>query len=175
VINTSLFSDPSDALDLHQEHLVWIEQRLHYARHLCVAQQIFVFGHHPWFLYDEDEQPSTMSGASYIANQDQWIPDSYFHIPLQYRRKILDLFHQYNVTAAFAGHFHQNLVSRTNHGMHMIITSSLSMILESTGKSTLSVAEPSSRGIRVVHVVAKTARHHGTTDLFRHEFHPLMD
>jgi hypothetical protein len=148
VVNTNLFSEPSDAQDLFQSQLVWLEDRLKYARSKD-AKSIFVFGHHPWFLYDEREDAEDMAG--YTPFLHFRIPDSYFHIPKKYRSRAMQLFEENNVSAAFAGHFHQNLVSRSSFGMEMIITSSLSCLLESTGRPK-DFDEPQTRGMRIVTV-----------------------
>lgn len=160
VLNTALFSNPSGAEDLYRKQLAWLEGRLHYAR-VKGAELIFVFGHHPWFIYSEDEKTIDLDGAS--AFPVEWvgtglgggagdiIPDKKFHVPEQYRRSVMELFKEYGVNAAFAGHFHQNHVSRSSFGMEMIITSSLSMVFESTGIPQ-DFDEPKTRGIRIVEV-----------------------
>jgi hypothetical protein len=108
-----------------------------------------VFAHHPWFLYDEDEDPEALTGASPYpeewlistsptsvnSNNTQSFPDSYFSMPKRYRCQALELFKAYNVDACFSGHFHQNLISKTRWGMDMIITAPLSVVFESTGKT----------------------------------------
>lgn len=155
VLNTSLFNDPTTAQDLYTEQLEWLEARLVYASG-HTASHIFVFGHHPWFLYRDDETDEDLVGleSPYPAEwgpQEKGIPDSYFHIPIEYRTRVMELFRQHKVSAAFSGHFHQNLVSKSSFGMDMIVTSSLSMVLESTGKPA-GFDEPNTRGIRVVTV-----------------------
>jgi serine/threonine-protein phosphatase CPPED1 len=165
VVNSALFSDPSDATDLYSAQLEWLEQRLRYAR-CCGARNIFVFSHHPWFLYDEDEEPKDLTGSSPLPNWNTSVPDSYFPIPQPYRQAALDLFRTYGVSAAFSGHFHQNVVSKASFGMEMIVTGSLSMVLESSGNPN-SQEEPKSQGFRLVHV-----RHDipGGPSKFRHSF-----
>lgn len=101
-----------------------------------------VFGHHPWFLYDEEEDPESLTGASPYPKEwqsssrpsNQTFPDSYFSMPKKYRSEAMELFRKYNVAACFSGHFHQNLVSKTRWGMDMIITGPLSVVFDSTGK-----------------------------------------
>lgn len=148
VLNSSLFSDSSGAPDLYEAQFQWLRERLVYAR-TRHATSILVFGHHPWFLYDENEEAADMTGSSPFKGD--LVPDSYFHITKAIRQPILELFREYNVTAAFAGHFHQNLVSKTSFGMDMIITSSLSVVFESTGRPK-GFKEPNVRGIRIVDV-----------------------
>ena len=102
---------------------------------------LIVFGHHPWFLYDEDEEPESLTGASPYPPEwqssspsNQTFPDAYFSMPKKYRSQALELFQKYNVNACFSGHFHQNLISKTRWGMDMIITAPLSVLFNSTGK-----------------------------------------
>ena len=160
VVNSNLFSDPSGAFDLYEEQLEWLEDRLKYAQSQQ-ASHIFVFGHHPWFLYHDDETAEDLKGQECPfpiewgpppANGPTGFPDSYFPIPLERRRKVLQLFEQYKVTAAFSGHFHQNLISKSSFGMDMIITSSLSLVFESTGIPKDFDEPRNKRGLRVVNV-----------------------
>lgn len=159
VLNSVLFSDPSGAPDLFQEQLEWLEDRLRYARDHDAAN-IFVFGHHPWFLYREDETSEELKGFSPFPQEwgmasKNGIPDSYFHVQKEYRDMALSLFRKYGVSAAFSGHFHQNQISKTSWGMDMIITAPLSMVLESTGKprpKNGDKEEKNARGVRIVDV-----------------------
>ena len=146
VLNNVLFIDPSGAKRIYNAQLRWLEDRLKYAQD-HQAKQVFVFAHHPWFLYDEEEDPESLTGASPYPKE--WkstpkknapnddipsFPDSYFSMPKRYRFHALDLFRKYSVTACFSGHFHQNLLSKTTWGMDMIITAPLSVVFESSGK-----------------------------------------
>lgn len=159
VLNTSLFANPTGAPDLYQQQLQWLEDRLEYATQRR-ATNIFVFGHHPWFLYREDETSEELNGYSPFPNE--WgsrddlggrtsEKDGYFHIPLPYRQQALRLFEKYHVSAAFSGHFHQNLIAQTSFGMEMIVTGPLSLVFESTGIPE-DLTEPKTRGLRVVRV-----------------------
>lgn len=163
VLNTALFKNSSGAPEMFDIQLQWLIGRLQYAKHNN-ASHIFVFGHHPWFLYDEndDSENGTLPGETPLAEfgMEGSIPDAYFIIPIDMRKKVLRLFQQYGVTAAFAGHFHQNMVSQTSFGMQMITTSSLSVILKSTGVPK-TFDEPKTRGMRIVKVAKDGAfRHH---------------
>merc|ERR1712086_1091356 len=63
MLNNCLFFDPSGAPELYDKQLQWLEDRLLYAnRH--GANHIFVFGHYPWFLYDEEENMDTVKSKS---------------------------------------------------------------------------------------------------------------
>eukprot|EP00536_Pseudo-nitzschia_multiseries_P011739 jgi/Psemu1/260100/estExt_Genewise1Plus.C_4130075 len=174
-VNTTLFSDPSGdevTEEMARDQFRWVEERLKEARATkCQPNDeaiIFVFGHHPWFLYDENEEPENMTGFCEWNNTQ--IPDGYFVIPKERRIILLELFRRYGVSASFSGHFHQNLVSETSFGMKMIITAPLAAILESTGKKekkkeqteNLILDEPDTQGVRVVEVLDDGS--------FRHEF-----
>jgi hypothetical protein len=149
VLNNVLFVDRSGAERIFNTQLRWLENRLQYARDHQAAN-IFVFAHHPWFLYDEEEDPEKLTGVSpypkdWLASEEgetpaldsasvASFPDSYFSMPKKSRAQALELFREYNVKACFSGHFHQNLVSKTRWGMDMITTAPLSVVFESTGK-----------------------------------------
>jgi serine/threonine-protein phosphatase CPPED1 len=152
VLNSALFSDPTDAKPLYTTQLQWLERQLIYATKYA-AGNIFVFSHHPWFLYSEDEDSEDLTGRSYFepGKTDQYISDSYFPIPKQYRRQVMDLFRRHNVSASFSGHFHQNVVSQSSFGMEMIITGGLSMVLDSTGNPNVR-NEVQTQGFRIVTV-----------------------
>jgi 3',5'-cyclic AMP phosphodiesterase CpdA len=168
VVNSSLFNDPSGAEHLYKEQLQWLEDRLRHAvEHK--AGNIFVFSHHPWFLYQDDEESDDLKGISPFGEDS--VPDGYFHIPAKFRKKVMELFRDYQVTACFSGHFHQNLVSKSSFGMDMIVTSSLSVVLESTGIPK-DFDEPKTRGYRIVRVQPDPAGGRGT---FQHQFVSLPD
>jgi hypothetical protein len=162
--------DPSGAPDAYNEQLAWLEGQLKYAQSQQ-ATHIFVMGHHPWFLYNQDESSLDLTGESPYPNEWGTRPygfgDAYFHIPLERRRLVLELFQQYKVTAAFAGHFHQNWTTKTTFGMDMIITSSLSLVFRSTGIPA-GFDEPQTRGLRLVQVSS-------TPGQFMHKFISLQE
>lgn len=168
VLNSSLFGDPSLAEELYQEQLQWLQERLEYAT-AHKARQIFVFSHHPWFLYHEEEEPQDLEGVcpfpqEWNRPEEDGFYDYYFHIPKQHRKRVLALFQTHKVKACFSGHFHQNSLSKASWGMDMIVTAPLSMVFESTGKPSSS--EKNARGVRVVQVDT-------TTDSFVHHFETL--
>lgn len=175
VLNSSLFSDPSAAFDSYTAQLHWLEERLRYAteQHNNKKQarnMIFVFSHHPWFLDNENEDAEDLLGKSPFSpgssGKVQYIPDGYFHIPRLYRKPVMDLFRKYGVSAAFSGHFHQNLVTKSSFGMEMIVTGSLSVVLDSN-RNPNDRQEPRTQGIRIVHVEHDPSGGPGT---FHHHF-----
>lgn len=154
-LNNVLFTDPSDAMDMYEEQLKWLEERLEYAaKHKAV--QIFVFGHHPFFLYSENEDVDDLKdhGSPFPkewGESDKIFSDAYFSIPKKYRMNAMRLFEKFKVSACFSGHFHQNLVSKASFGMDMIVTAPLSIVFESNGKPKQT--EDNAMGIRLVEVV----------------------
>mmetsp|Transcript_17681 Transcript_17681/g.49079 ORF Transcript_17681/g.49079 Transcript_17681/m.49079 type:complete len:341 (+) Transcript_17681:506-1528(+) len=155
-LNSTLIANHSQAEDLYQDQLKWLQERLAYATEKN-ARHIFVFSHHPWFLFHEDEdETKDLTGHSRIpapgSKTEFWdIPDSYFVMPKRHRMVYMDLFRKHKVKAAFCGHFHQNWVAKTSFGMDMIVTGSLSVLLKSTSSSE-DAAEPNVQGIRIVDV-----------------------
>lgn len=165
VLNNVLFNDPTSAIDLFEEQVQWLKGRLQYANQYN-ANQIFIFAHYPWFIYNEDEDETDMKGKSPIpkewgpSNPDEGFEDSYFHIKKKYRQIALSLFRTYKVSACFSGHFHQDNVSKTNwpQPMHMITTAPLSLVFETDAKPRKEMNY--GRGFRVVEVKGKTFTHH---------------
>jgi hypothetical protein len=93
VLNTNLFSDSSLVPDLLQEQLQWLQDRLEaVTTGSNKPSHIFVFGHHPWFLYRDDETAGEMKGISPLppnwGSGAPFIADSYFHIPLEKRKRV---------------------------------------------------------------------------------------
>jgi len=182
-LNNVLFTNPDGAEEMFREQLQWLEERLGYAaRH--EAAQIYVFAHHPWFLYNEEEDSDNFTpgiGSSFPPEWDDGsgrfdgkvFPDEYFSVPKKYRKLAMDLFRQYQVSACFSGHFHQNLVSKSSFGMDMIITGPLSMVFDSSGKPFQ--LEPNGRGIRVVEVSVDLDKKNRTigSGSFTHHFEAI--
>ena len=168
VLNTNLFSNHSGAPDLYEAQFRWLEHRLTFA-HAKHPDHIFVFGHHPWFIYHDQEESEDMEGASKFPREwigtglgggtEQPIPDRKFHICRRYRDRVMNLFRDYHVRACFAGHFHQNHVAWSSFGMEMVITSSLSMVFESSGIEATATEPKGVRGVRVVEVQQKAYQH----------------
>jgi 3',5'-cyclic AMP phosphodiesterase CpdA len=102
VLNSSLFTAPEQVADEAAAQLAWLEHELERAG-ATRAQQIAVFMHYPLFLRHADE------------------PDSYFNIPTETRQILLGLFERYQVSAVFAGHYHQNAYGRAGK-LQMITT-----------------------------------------------------
>jgi len=174
ILNNVLFNNPDGAMDIFEDQLKWLEDRLQYANKFRAAQ-IFVYAHHPWFLYHEEEEDADLKGG--IPMPSEWVEkndklknvvmsDAYFSVPKIQRKIALDLFRQYNVTACFCGHFHQNVVKKTSWGMDMIVTGPISMTLESTSNKD---STETGRGIRIVDVTLDGERNVGG-GYFSHRF-----
>ncbi|MEO6684173.1 MAG: metallophosphoesterase [Ginsengibacter sp.] len=73
-------------------------------------KHIMVFMHHPWFLEKADE------------------PNQYFNIPLNTRKKYLDLFKANDVKYLFSGHYHRNAFG-TDGELQMVTTGPVGMPL----------------------------------------------
>jgi 3',5'-cyclic AMP phosphodiesterase CpdA len=88
VTNTVVWQHPERVPTEWEAQLDFLERSLRNAYRR--SKHILVFGHHPLFVVSPDE------------------PDSYWNIPLERRRLILDLLHTYGVRAFFCGHWHRN-------------------------------------------------------------------
>lgn len=102
VLNSSLIHSPQGAPEDFEKQKSWLKAELEKARQ-STAPHIVVFQHHPFFLERGDE------------------PDQYFNIPLERRKPLLELFHQYSVRYLFAGHYHRNAQGRDGE-IEMITT-----------------------------------------------------
>eukprot|EP00172_Hildenbrandia_rubra_P002225 Plantae.Rhodophyta-Hildenbrandia_rubra.ctg29280.p1 GENE.Plantae.Rhodophyta-Hildenbrandia_rubra.ctg29280~~Plantae.Rhodophyta-Hildenbrandia_rubra.ctg29280.p1 ORF type:complete len:307 (-),score=64.69 Plantae.Rhodophyta-Hildenbrandia_rubra.ctg29280:1254-2174(-) len=139
VCNTCLYNDASKAEKEFQEQERWLRDVLG-KRH----EPTFIFGHHPWFLYEDDEENDLEGFSLYKGAQ---CPDAYFHIAKEKRMAVLKLFEEAGVQAMFGGHWHQNKCSKAKSGMEMIITSALG--------AQLGMDKP---GFRLVTVSPKSTR-----------------
>jgi serine/threonine-protein phosphatase CPPED1 len=153
VLNSNLYYDKSNAPYLFDEQHAWVEERLKYAR-AHNARRIFVYAHHPWFMDNENDADASLTGGSPIFGGKVVIPDAYFFVKYEARRELMQMFKDYGVTACFAGHYHQNLISRSTWGMPMIVTGPLcNWLLESNAKDIErkeNITEAA--GLRIVHV-----------------------
>jgi serine/threonine-protein phosphatase CPPED1 len=153
-LNTNLYNDHSQTETLYTLQHRWLESCLESVQEMK-PDQIFLFGHHPWFLVHEEETDEEITGQNTLPNQpNKTIPDSYFHIPLEWRRDVMRMCREYKVTACFAGHYHQNLITRSSWGMPLIVTGAIcNFNMQSTMKD-LAIPEHSIQdaGVRVVTV-----------------------
>ena len=125
VLNSSLIAAPEQAQAEAGRQEEWLKGELAKARPDGVRYRV-IFQHHPSFLESADE------------------PDQYFNIPLESRKKYLDLLLKYGVHDVFAGHYHRNALAQTD---------SLRMVTSGPVSKPLG-ADPS--GIRVVIVREST-------------------
>jgi predicted phosphodiesterase len=89
VINSTLYSDPSKALQEQEAQEAWFGRQLAEAKGQS-PRHLLVFQHHSWFLKGADDK------------------DGYFTIPQARRKPALALMKEAGVRAAFAGHYHGN-------------------------------------------------------------------
>jgi 3',5'-cyclic AMP phosphodiesterase CpdA len=89
VLNSSLISAPSKAQADADRQEAWLREELTKAR-ASGARHIVVFQHHSWFLENPNE------------------PTQYFNIPIEQRKRYLDMLKSAGVRYVFAGHYHRN-------------------------------------------------------------------
>lgn len=93
VLNSSLIAAPGKAQAEADRQDRWLRTELELAR-ASGARHVVVFQHHSWFLEQPDE------------------PTGYFNVPLDTRRRYLDLLKASGVRYVFAGHYHRNAYGR---------------------------------------------------------------
>jgi 3',5'-cyclic AMP phosphodiesterase CpdA len=93
VLDSSVISAPGKVHSEAEAQEEWLKAELDRARR-SNARHIVVFQHHSWFLETSDE-----------ASQ-------YFNVPIEARRRYLDLLKASGVRYVFAGHYHRNSYGR---------------------------------------------------------------
>lgn len=93
VIDTSVISAPGKVQSDADAQEAWLKAELVRAR-ASDARHVVVFQHHSWFLEKADE------------------PSQYFNMPLDARRRYLELLKASGVRYIFAGHYHRNAFGR---------------------------------------------------------------
>ncbi|MEO8099896.1 MAG: metallophosphoesterase [Acidobacteriota bacterium] len=129
VLNSSMISAPGKVGGAAAEQEAWLKSELRAAK-ASGAQHVVIFQHHSWFLEKADE------------------PAQYFNIPLEQRRRYLDLLKASGVKYVFAGHYHRNAYGKDGD-LEMITNGPVSRPLGD------GVA-----GMRVVEVHAGRIEHH---------------
>jgi len=102
VLNSSLMQHPEKAPGEAAQQEAWLLSQLEKIRSEG-ARHVAVFQHIPFFLERVDE------------------PDQYFNIPMETRKKYLDLLVKYGVHNVFAGHYHRNASGQTD-SLRMVTT-----------------------------------------------------
>jgi 3',5'-cyclic AMP phosphodiesterase CpdA len=87
VLNTVVIDHPENVEDEYAEQLAFIEFELARSEE---RSHTILLGHHPLFIESADED------------------DSYWNIPIERRRTLLELVHRHGIEIAFAGHWHRN-------------------------------------------------------------------
>jgi 3',5'-cyclic AMP phosphodiesterase CpdA len=93
VLNSSLIGAPAKAQAAADQQEQWLKEEILRAK-ASGARQVVVFQHHSWFL----ENPAE--------------PSQYFNIPIEQRKRYLDLLKNSGVRYVFAGHYHRNAYGR---------------------------------------------------------------
>jgi D-aminopeptidase len=93
VLDGNLLKAPQHVPDEARKQEKWLRQELERAKREGV-RQLVVFLHQPLFLEEPQE------------------PEQYFNLPLDTRRRYLELFHEYGVEHVYAGHYHRNAYGR---------------------------------------------------------------
>ena len=88
-VNTVVLDHPEHVAGELDAQLTFLETSLRDARAERM-RNVVVFGHHPLFTADADE------------------PDTYWNIPIQRRRELLDMANAFGVNSYFCGHWHRN-------------------------------------------------------------------
>ena len=111
--STMVKSMPEDG-PVYQWQMQWLEQTLQAAQEKDY-DHITVYTHYPLALRRADED------------------DEYFNLPKARRAKLLAMFHKYNVSAVFSGHFHHNAYVKDGD-LELITTSSTGIALNQMGQ-----------------------------------------
>lgn len=117
-MNTNVVRDPTDMPDAYAEQFEWLERVLLEARDVRHVHQTVLLGHHPVFIARDDE-PTDDPSLGYDHLTDVYsgapldIPRSYFHLPLEARTRLLELLARFDVRWFFSGHYHRNLIARS--------------------------------------------------------------
>ena len=106
VLDGNLFKAPQHVADEDRKQEQWLQAELDKAKRDGV-QHLVVFLHQSLFLEDPNE------------------PEQYFNLPLDVRRRLLALFHQYGVEHVYAGHYHRNAYGRDG-SIEMVTTGPVS-------------------------------------------------
>jgi UDP-2,3-diacylglucosamine pyrophosphatase LpxH len=133
VANTSLWKAPVEGES--EKHDAWFKEALQMAAQK--QERVFVVSHYPLFV----KRPAETN--------------SYYNLPIEKRKELLELFERSGVVAHVAGHTHRT-ITNDFHGIQIV-----------TSQTTSRNFDQQPFGFRVWHV--------GETRPFRQEFVPLQD
>jgi 3',5'-cyclic AMP phosphodiesterase CpdA len=128
VLNSSVIAAPDAVPDEAAAQERWLESELTKAR-ASGAAHIVVFQHHSWFIADAAE------------------PTAYFNVPLETRRRYLEVLKAAGVRYVFAGHYHRNAYAADGE-LEMITTGPVGRPLG-----------PDPSGLRIVRVTPSSLTH----------------
>ncbi|MEN6605428.1 MAG: metallophosphoesterase [Bryobacteraceae bacterium] len=89
VLNSPIIAHPKNVPDEFANQEAWLRRELAKAKHDGM-RDLVVFQHHLLFVNSPDEK------------------DTYYTLPLEQRRRYLNLFTEYGVSHVFSGHYHRN-------------------------------------------------------------------
>ena len=93
VLDTSVISAPGKVQADAEAQEAWLKAELARAG-ASNARHVVIFQHHSWFIEKPDE------------------PSEYFNVPIEARRRYLELLKSSGVRYVFAGHYHRNAFGR---------------------------------------------------------------
>jgi len=131
-LDTSLLEDPSGAPDEAAAQAKWLAESLRTARDdiaACRIRRLFLLQHHPWFWTQPDDR--AIGEILSTELRKEWLP------PLEAAK-----------AAVFAGHSHAFRTGRTEAGLEMFTTGSLSRAFHPDVQGFL-VADLDDAGLRV--------------------------
>lgn len=119
------------AQEAYDAQQAWLAQEMA-AANAKGAKHILLFGHHPLFLQSDDEgEDDAVLGVSTFSTrkgQQVSIANSYFHIPKERRRPLLEMMQAHGASHFFSGHWHQNgLATSERYGVQNVITSAVGL------------------------------------------------
>ncbi|MBL1408267.1 metallophosphoesterase [Sphingobacterium faecale] len=129
VLNSQMIASSKNVTEAYLAQFNWMQRKLKQAKRKGY-KHILVFQHHPYFVDSLEEK------------------DEYFNIPIQVRKKYLDLFQQKGVGYIFTGHLHYNLINQYN-----------TMELVTTGPISRAFKQQES-GVRLIRIDDKKLTHH---------------
>lgn len=127
VLNSSLFKAPQNVPDEAAKQEKWLAEELGKAR--AAGLMPVVFQHIPFFLEKADE------------------PDQYFNLPMETRRRVLQLLKSNGVRYVFAGHYHRNAFGKDGE-----------LEMSTSGPSGMPIG-PDHSGIRIAEVKGTGIEH----------------
>ena len=112
VLNSQLYFDVNECKSLLEEQNKWLDAILE--REAKKFTHVIVLQHHPLFLKSIDED------------------NTYFNLPIEVRKLLLDKFRKAGVKKVFTGHYHGNAIGK-HEEFECIVTSAIGLQLVNKG------------------------------------------